>query len=89
MPSNDLALFFQDDLVLEDRWLFDGTHYARTLEAWLDRLDARREEAKGLLGSGGRASLAAWRVFLMAAAETWKYDSGQEWVVSHYLFRAR
>ena len=41
------------------------------------------------LWTGDPASLAAWRVFLMAAAETWNYDSGQEWVVSHYLFRAR
>ena len=89
MPSHDLALFFQNDLVIERRWLFDGTHYARTLEAWLERLDARQDEARALLEPGGRGRLAAWRVFLMAAAETWNYDSGQEWVVSHYLFRAR
>ena len=89
MPSHDLALFFQDDLIAEERWLFDGTHYARTLEAWLDRLDGRREEARALLEPGGRGHLAAWRVFLIAAAETWAHGRGQEWVVSHYLFRTR
>ncbi len=89
MPSHDLALFFQDDLIAEQRWLIDGTHYARTLEAWLDRLDARRAEARALLEPGGRGRFAAWRVFLMAAAETWAFRGGQEWVVSHYLFRTR
>ena len=89
MPSHDLALFFQEDLVAERRWLLDGTHYSRTLEAWLTRLDARRDEARDLLEPGGRGKLAAWRVFLMAASGTWAYDRGQEWVVSHYLFRAR
>ena len=58
-------------------------------EAWLTRLDARRDEARALLEPGGRGKLAAWRVFLMAASGTWAYDRGQEWVVSHYLFRAR
>ena len=89
MPSHDLALFFQNDLAVERRWLFDGTHYARTLEAWLDQLDARQDEARALLEPGGRGRLAAWRVFLMAAAETWAWSEGQDWVVSHYLFRSR
>lgn len=94
MPSHDLLLHYQRDLVLLDRWTVDGTHYERTANAWLDNLDARRDDARAALGSegGSRAAalqLANWRLFLMARAELWGYRGGREWLVSHYLFEPR
>jgi len=90
MPSDDLALRFQDRLRCVGRWRWDGTHYQRTANAWLQNVDARRTEALEVLAlSHGDAApqwLQRWRVFFMACAELFGYRDGQEWWVSHYLF---
>lgn len=43
MPSSDLLLHFQEHLHVKDIWLVSGTHYSKTLDAWLERMDERRE----------------------------------------------
>ena len=40
MPSADLPLRFADHLSIEKRWSWNGRHYARTCNAWLENMDA-------------------------------------------------
>ncbi|MBB3181552.1 cyclopropane-fatty-acyl-phospholipid synthase family protein [Variovorax sp. Sphag1AA] len=93
MPSDDLALHCQDDLRLVQRWRWDGTHYQRTAEEWLSRMDANRAELQPLFcaiyGSAAAVWWMRWRLFFMAVAELFGFDRGQQWWVSHYLFEKR
>ena len=95
MPAADTLLHLQRDLVLERRWLVDGTHYQRTAEAWLRNQDRERDALLPILAQayGGPAQarlwFQRWRMFWMACAELFGYDGGQQWLVSHYLFAPR
>ncbi|MHC5113718.1 MAG: SAM-dependent methyltransferase [Planctomycetota bacterium] len=90
MPSHDLLDGFGDDLTVSRRWWWDGSHYERTAEAWLARLDASRDEVMPILrrtygDAEARRWLQRWRVFFLACAELFGYDGGSEWGVGHYL----
>jgi cyclopropane-fatty-acyl-phospholipid synthase len=92
MPSDDLLPSFDRDMGVVERWRLDGTHYARTLEAWLVRMDAARPALLPIFDrvygpSEARRWWHQWRVFFLACAELFAYRDGSEWGVSHYLFR--
>ena len=92
MPSADLPLRFADHLAIERRWHWNGHHYARTCNAWLDKMDANRDSIMMVLADcygEEDASLwwQRWRIFFMACAELFDYRDGTEWYVGHYLLR--
>jgi len=94
MPSDDLMLCCQDDLVVESHWRIDGLHYNKTCEAWLANLDRQRAEIVTLLASTYGAHeaerwLQRWRVFFLACSELFAFNRGREWWVAHYLLKQR
>ena len=94
MPSDDLALRLQDALALVQRWRWNGEHYAKTSEAWLQNMDVHRDALWPLFESVYGKDMAAtwwvrWRLFFLSCAELFGYEGGECWRVSHYLFEAR
>jgi cyclopropane-fatty-acyl-phospholipid synthase len=94
MPSDDLLLYFNDDLSIEKHWHVSGTHYAKTSEAWLKNMDAHKAEIMPLFEKTYGKSQALkwwvyWRIFYLACAELWAFNKGNEWLVSHYLFNKK
>jgi cyclopropane-fatty-acyl-phospholipid synthase len=91
MPSDDLPLHFQQHLKLKQRWRWDGTHYEKTANAWLENMDMHKDKITPILQSTYGAENAEqwrnrWRIFYMACAELFGFRHGQEWWVTHYQF---
>jgi len=92
MPAASTLLCFQEALQIEDQWRVCGTHYQKTSEAWLARMDANRAAIMPVLIAAygedeARLWFNRWRMFFMAVAELFGYAGGGEWYVAHYRFR--
>ena len=91
MPSDDLPMRFQRDLQLIDQWRWNGQHYEKTANAWLESMDSKKTEIMPILAQTYGAESAGkwfmrWRIFFMACAELFGHNAGNEWYVGHYLF---
>lgn len=91
MPSFDLFSYFQRDLSLVWSSYLNGTHYARTLEAWLQLQDKNGKQGMKELCDAmgveeGTKTYYRFRVFFMACAEFFGLDGGETWGVGKYLF---
>jgi len=91
MPSDDLPLYFQQHLAIEKTWAWDGNHYAKTSNAWLQNMDDNKAEIIRLIKDAyGEDNVQTWwmrwRLFFMACAELFAFDHGQQWHVMHYRF---
>jgi cyclopropane-fatty-acyl-phospholipid synthase len=94
MPSDHLLLYFNEHMSIEQHWHVNGTHYSKTSEAWLENMDKHKQEIMPLFETtyGKEQALkwwVYWRLFYMSCAELWRYNDGNEWMVSHYLFKKK
>lgn len=94
MPSLDLFTYFQRDLTLLNSTFLNGTHYSRTLEAWLKLQDNNGKEGMRILCDAlgdleGRKSFFRWRTFYLSCSEFFALDGGETWGIGKYLFEKR
>jgi cyclopropane-fatty-acyl-phospholipid synthase len=92
MPSEHLLYYFKEDMVVDQHWRVNGTHYGKTARAWLENQDNNKEFIMDLFEKHypkGEAKkwFNYWRVFYMACEELWNYKDGSEWFVGHYLLK--
>tara|TARA_B100000900_G_scaffold192964_1_gene163273 strand:+ start:502 stop:1533 length:1032 start_codon:yes stop_codon:yes gene_type:complete len=93
MPSHDLLLHFQDDLIIDDVWSMLGTHYEKTSLAWVNKMDANKDNIMKIFletyGDDAKLWFQRWRIFFMSCEKLFGYKNGSEWGVSHYRFSKR
>jgi cyclopropane-fatty-acyl-phospholipid synthase len=92
MPSNHLFSYFAHGFVLEEQRIFKGTHYHLTSEAWLKNMDKNRDRIEQIFAevygeANVRRWINYWRVFFLAVSELFRTRGGEEWNVSHYLYK--
>ncbi len=90
MPSADVLRRFDRHLEVTQDWTWDGTHYRRTAEAWLENFDAHERDLVPILSDAygpahARRWFRRWRLFFLAVAELFGFEGGSEWFVLHSL----
>ncbi len=91
MPTHGLIRQFPDLFAVEEEWRWSGTHYKCTALQWLANFDANRNAIDAILREvyGADAVLwrRRWRMFLLATAESFGFDQGRAWGLSHYRLK--
>jgi cyclopropane-fatty-acyl-phospholipid synthase len=92
MPGNNFLFYFSNNFEVKDHWVVNGQHYEKTSNAWLANMDQNKDYIIDLFAQtyGEENKIkwwVYWRVFFMSCAELWGFKNGEEWMVSHYLFK--
>lgn len=91
MPSHGLIRQFSDLVAIEQEWSWNGDHYRRTTEHWLQNFDRNAAEVdrvlRSLYGDDAVLWFRRWRLFLHATSGLFGHSSGKEWGVSHYRLK--
>lgn len=94
MPSDDYFTFYPEHFNIIDHVRYNGIHYSKTAEGWLENMDKNKEHVRAIFEKhyGKKEAtkwIEYWRIFFMSCSELWKYNNGEEWFVSHYLMEKK
>jgi cyclopropane-fatty-acyl-phospholipid synthase len=94
MPSADLLFYFSKDFFIKKVWRVNGTHYYKTLEAWLQKMKREKKKIKEIFREFyGKSNVKKWwnywKIFFISCSEAFKYNNGNQRFVSHYLLQKR
>ncbi|KAJ3323696.1 hypothetical protein HDV06_001426 [Boothiomyces sp. JEL0866] len=93
LPSEDLFLWFQRDLLVQSRFTYPGTHYSRTANNWIDNMDKNQDSILEIFNEVYKDEayvwFKRWRFFAMMVAEIFGSNGGNDWLIVHYLFKNR
>ena len=92
MPNHNLFKDLKSNLEYQKSWMLSGDHYEKTSNAWLNNMDQNKRKILSLFERSNSSTIAKrkfhfWRLFYIACAEIFGYEDGNEWVVSHHLFK--
>ena len=88
MPSRNLIRQFPDCFTVDAEWWWNGRHYQRTAQHWLDNFDRNADAVFAVLkcvyGRDAKLWQRRWRLFFLATMGLFGHAAGEEWGVSHY-----
>jgi cyclopropane-fatty-acyl-phospholipid synthase len=88
MPSRNLIRQFPDCFAVDAEWWWNGRHYQRTAQHWLENFDRNADAVfavlKGVYGRDAKLWQRRWRLFFLATMGLFGHAAGEEWGVSHY-----
>ncbi len=70
------AAVWQDDLSIQNQWFVNGKHYSKTLEAWLQKMDAQKDNIMPVFEVCPTASHHTVDLLPTCAAGTCSSDAG-------------
>ncbi|XP_026422450.1 (S)-coclaurine N-methyltransferase-like isoform X2 [Papaver somniferum] len=91
----ETVMAWQDDVAVVNQWTLSGKHYSRSHEEWLKNMDKNIVEFKEIMRSITKTEEEAnrllnfWRIFCMCGAELFGYKNGEEWMLTHLLFKKK
>ena len=92
MPSKDIFEYFEDDLEIINQWDINGNHYSKTCRAWLSNHYKNKKKILDIFQKhydNPKIWFNRWRIFFLSCEAFFALNNGEEYFVSHYLFKKR